>query len=421
MRDLAAATPGRNRGCGRAVARPSRCSTSTLDGFRSPWMMPRACAWASAPQDLIDDRPDQREVDPRRAPDRAARRPCTSSIARNGEPSRKLAEVVGAHDARVVQGRERARLLVEPHHVFVREVARRRDHALERDQLPVGLVAAAIDDAHAAFAEHAQDLVAVGDDVAGQHGCAGRRRPGGRASSTAAADGMLGGALSASSSSAPRSERARGRRPRRAGSVPRGLVARSASSCRSPPLLATRLSATALPAIARASALRPRLRRRCAPRSGYPLCWPRPSHRRECSICLGRGRRGAAVTAAAAAQSQPAFTLRIRNYFQILEVSSGARSTAAVPCSAPCQAPTKLSDPPPSPTSTPRSPASSRKRRRGDRQAPAHPERELRLARRARGDRLGPHQQVLRGLRGQALLRGPAGHRPGRGAGRARA
>ena len=35
-------------------------------------------------------------------------------------------------------------------------------------------------------------------------------------------------------------------------------------------------------------------------------------------------------------------------------------------------------------------------------------------ARRAGGDRHGPHEQVLRGLRRQALLRGPAGHRPGR-------
>ena len=41
---------------------------------------------------------------------------------------------------------------------------------------------------------------------------------------------------------------------------------------------------------------------------------------------------------------------------------------------------------------------------------------ELRLRRGARGDRLGAHQQVLRGLPGQALLRGPAVHRPGRDA-----
>ena len=37
-----------------------------------------------------------------------------------------------------------------------------------------------------------------------------------------------------------------------------------------------------------------------------------------------------------------------------------------------------------------------------------HRQRELRLARGARGDGLGPHEQVLRGLRAQALLRGPA-------------
>ena len=48
---------------------------------------------------------------------------------------------------------------------------------------------------------------------------------------------------------------------------------------------------------------------------------------------------------------------------------------------------------------------------------PPHRERELRLARGHGGDRLGPHEQVLRGVRAQALLRGAAGRRPGRGAG----
>ena len=60
----------------------------------------------------------------------------------------------------------------------------------------------------------------------------------------------------------------------------------------------------------------------------------------------------------------------------------------------------------------------ARRRRRAARvrQDPPDPVGELRLARRARGDRLGAHQQVLRGLRRQALLRGPAVRRPARAA-----
>lgn len=50
------------------------------------------------------------------------------------------------------------------------------------------------------------------------------------------------------------------------------------------------------------------------------------------------------------------------------------------------------------------------------RHPPPDPQRELRLRRRAPGVRHRPPEQVLRGLPGQAVLRGPADHRPGRDA-----
>ena len=53
--------------------------------------------------------------------------------------------------------------------------------------------------------------------------------------------------------------------------------------------------------------------------------------------------------------------------------------------------------------------------RAAEHHAAAHRLRELHVARGARGHRVGAHQQVQRGLPGQAVLRRQRGHRPGRG------
>ncbi len=81
----------------------------------------------------------------------------------------KLSEVPRANDAGMIQGGEGTRLLVKPHDVFGRELALRRDDALEGHDLTGREIFAAIDDAHAAFAQHADHLVALGEDVPGQH------------------------------------------------------------------------------------------------------------------------------------------------------------------------------------------------------------------------------------------------------------
>ncbi len=81
----------------------------------------------------------------------------------------QLPEVARLHDVRMGQGGERTRLLVEPHHVLALQVAGGRNHALDGHELAVGLVAAAVHDAHAALAQDAEHLVAVGDDMARQH------------------------------------------------------------------------------------------------------------------------------------------------------------------------------------------------------------------------------------------------------------
>ena len=61
--------------------------------------------------------------------------------------------------------------------------------------------------------------------------------------------------------------------------------------------------------------------------------------------------------------------------------------------------------------------SSTRELRAAEHHAPAHRLGELHLARGAGSHRLGAHQQVLRGLSGQAVLRRQRGHRRGRGAG----
>ena len=65
------------------------------------------------------------------------------------------------------------------------------------------------------------------------------------------------------------------------------------------------------------------------------------------------------------------------------------------------------------PSLSERDPGGSQADRRGEppreREDSPHRERELRLARGHGGHGLGPHEQVLRGVRAQALLRGPAG------------
>ena len=112
--------------------RPAISSTSTFEGLRSPWMMPRACAWASAPR--IWSTTCQISAKRFGTCERSwSETPVARSIDQVRRAVAELTEVPRAHDARVIQRRERARLLVEPDDVLGGELALRRNDALERD------------------------------------------------------------------------------------------------------------------------------------------------------------------------------------------------------------------------------------------------------------------------------------------------
>ena len=118
-------------------------------------------------QDLIERMPDQLEAVGGLG--QVVERDAADEVhGEEGGAVLELPEVLRANDAGVVQGGQSARLFVEPHDVLGRELALRRDHALERDLVPSGDVFAPIDDAHSAFTQDADHLVAIGEDVAGQ-------------------------------------------------------------------------------------------------------------------------------------------------------------------------------------------------------------------------------------------------------------
>ncbi len=123
---------------------------NTFDGFRSRWMMPRACSadraasmpnpMGSACAALSGPR--------RRRSDNTS--PSRSSMAMNSTP-RVLADLVDLADVRMVDAGCGARLAPEP---FARRVlVGERQHHFQRDRALQPFVARGIDYAHAAFAE----------------------------------------------------------------------------------------------------------------------------------------------------------------------------------------------------------------------------------------------------------------------------
>ena len=118
-------------------------------------------------EDVVDHRPEDRPRQPRRVHPLVHAAPGEDVHREEGTPVVELPEVAGPHDGRVVEQRDGARLLAEPPallgaaSLLLRRAQALEGHLIARDDVP-----AQVHHAHAAAAELALDLVALGEDRA---------------------------------------------------------------------------------------------------------------------------------------------------------------------------------------------------------------------------------------------------------------
>ena len=171
----------RDTGCGASAFAMPKSSTliwpaevrNTFAGLRSRWTMPSSCARierAGHRQHQLDD---ARRRQPRRRLDELAERLAVEELEHHVRRAVVLVGRVDDHDVLVVALRGRARLRQEA----VGDLARAREHELDRDAPAKPGVARGEHDAHAAAPELADQLV-VTDRRAGHEPGAGRLRRG---------------------------------------------------------------------------------------------------------------------------------------------------------------------------------------------------------------------------------------------------
>ena len=147
------------------IFRPPVGSMRMFCGLMSRWITPTSCAAASPAQICLAMRsPTRSRADVARPRTRCLSVSPFDELHREVAQAARLAEVVGAQDVRVRDAAREPDLLLEP--VEQRRVGRKglAPQRLDRHEVVELPVVRPVDDAHAALAEHALDLVAAGEE-----------------------------------------------------------------------------------------------------------------------------------------------------------------------------------------------------------------------------------------------------------------